>query len=261
MITYIPDKDFLRNFVNNGYPSINEIQGRKMDDLIKIAMIDYHNISAMRDIQQDFNQNPDAISKIYDTVQAAYHELTQSIGENPVSIFITLLNNEHSFIVSKLNGIMAHTMDSKTICLYISSKSISNVTFWDHLKFNIAHEYIHIIRNLRNLSNEYLIDYCIDEGLAEYIVYKLYGISSIRPWAKVNQETISLLKKKVFSKAYTTDKREIFAYLQGDVHLKIPRWTGYQVGFYLIDNLIENGIPFDELLYLNGLEIFNLYRE
>lgn len=261
MIKFLPNKRFLWDFITNGYPSGTMINGLPIDSLIQIGMLNYRDKLKFKEVQDDLINCMEEVVRIYETLNDAYKEMATSLGDYPVNVFLTLLNNDHTFVRTELHGIMAHTLHDNTIVFYISSKNMKDQLFWWHLKVNFAHEYVHVIRNTSKIGNKYLIDYCIDEGLAEYKVYQQYGISSIRPWAKISEETIQMLKKQIISNAYISDKKVIFKFLQGDYRLKINRWTGYQVGFYIIDSLVKSDINMERLLLLSGTEVLNLYEE
>lgn len=261
MIEFIPNKEFLREFVMNGHPSVEEINGRKIDDFINIGMINYQDKVAIKEAQKDFQDYFSSIDKIYEDLLNAFEEIANVLGEYPVKVFLTLLNNDHHFVIDNLYGILAHTLHDNTIVLYISSKCIKDEQFYWNLKVNLTHEYVHVIRNSKNIKNQYLIDYCTDEGLAEYLVYKRYGLLSIRPWASITENSINKLEEQIFLKAYSTDKNLIFKYLQGDFASNIQRWAGYKVGFHMINVLVNRGLQFDKLLYLSGKEVLHLYKK
>jgi uncharacterized protein YjaZ len=161
------------------------------------------------------------------------------------NLYLGTLNPKYDFALNKLHGVLGYNLKNETyILIYMPeytellSNKISSI---------FIHEYHHVIRNQmiqRNkttIGPKVLIDYIIEEGLAENFVSKVLGEDFLNPWAK--HSTLKDIKnyRKLILKNINEDKPEsIYSMLYGDQELGIPLWLGYSFGYYFIKYLLQN---------------------
>lgn len=102
----------------------------------------------------------------------------------------------------------------------------------------LIHELHHAIRWRKPGYGETLLEALITEGLADQFVLELTGDQKPEPWARALKpaERTRLLAraKKVFHKPYNH-----FAWFFGSKEEKLPRWTGYSLGFFLVGEYLK----------------------
>lgn len=107
-----------------------------------------------------------------------------------------------------------------------------------HLPATIYHEMNHIARCRSVGYGDMLLEAVISEGIAS-VFEKEQWKTVIPPWAKFNEKEIANLLKIVRER----NKKKDRTYNHGEWFLgkgKLPRWTGYKVGTYIIESVRKN---------------------
>jgi len=127
----------------------------------------------------------------------------------------------------------------------------SKENFKKNFKLTLLHEFHHAARQQQGfpLDGISLFEQMINEGLADYFVYEMTKEIPVWSRTKINfskslQQLKPLLQKNISMKLYS----QIF--LEGSKKLQIVRWTGYTIGFRLIQNylLTHEGVDSKSLL-------------
>lgn len=158
------------------------------------------------------------------------------------NLYIASLNPNYSFALDKLNGVVGYNIQNNTyLILHLKKQQTS----FDKISSILVHEYHHVIRNLihqeKQLSRKkILLDYIIEEGLAENFVAEVLGESYLNPWAKqLSLEEINANKDFLISHINNDKPELIYSALYGDQVAGIPLWLGYSFGFFFIKYLLE----------------------
>jgi uncharacterized protein YjaZ len=106
------------------------------------------------------------------------------------------------------------------------------------IKGTLAHELAHAFRWGALEYNGTLLESLISEGLADYFDIEINNTLP-KSWDKALDEKqinefLNLAKKEYFSENYIYSD-----WFLGSMDGKTPRWTGYSLGFYLVDEYIK----------------------
>lgn len=150
-----------------------------------------------------------------------------------VDIIIRPTNNTSLKSLSGISGYCPepHYVDISIDKRYTKSKKLFALA----LERTLLHELHHAARQQQGFSFKNITVYqqMIAEGSADYFVYQMTG--KIPVWAKPPKDEQRLMKmlKPVFNKRITEDQyTQLF--LVGDAKRKIPKWTGYALGFAMV---------------------------
>lgn len=136
-------------------------------------------------------------------------------------------------------GIGGYTLTNTIINISIDPTfpDITN-SLKNNLPNTLAHEMHHAKRNFSGETLGTLLDAIINEGLADHFSLELFG-GKPYAWDKAltkNQVTqlMAISRSEWKSKAYDHN-----AWFFGSEKRNIPRWTGYSIGFYLVDKYLK----------------------
>lgn len=173
-------------------------------------------------IEKNFNQTKDKIEK-------------QIPIEN---VDVVVVDNAYMTIPEV--GILGYTYGKNFITIYLDSKfkNFEKVLSEDFC-IALAHEALHATR-WQNYESKYnLLTAIINEGLADHFSIQ---ITNCKPqlWSKsLNKAQIDLMLKKVNKFLSSTDHEINRSWMFGNKK-DIPRWTGYSLGFYLIERYLKS---------------------
>lgn len=184
-------------------------------------------------------------------------ECQRKLKTEELSIFILpLLRNEITEVYFKfMNGIMASTPYKNIMIVFINTH---DKNWKNYLKIAIFHEYTHCIR--LNYFDPYseepnLIEYVIREGIGDVFVYKNLGKKSV--WVEYSEGKEKNFYKTVIDNSNSKNRQLIMSILFGTN--KIPKWTGYVIGFKIVKSFIEsNNYTFDDIVKMSANEILRL---
>jgi len=183
-------------------------------------------------------------NEIYQHIQSIKKKCSNVIdykgGEQ--NLHIVSLNPNYSFALENLNGVVGYNIQNNN---YLLLHLEENKNILDNISSLFVHEYHHVIRYLilqdNNIRKKNLIDYIIEEGLAENFVVQVLGKSYLNPWAtQLSIEEINSYQEFLINHLYDEEPKLIYSALFGDQVEKIPLWLGYNCGFYFIKYLLQH---------------------
>lgn len=135
-------------------------------------------------------------------------------------------------------GIGAETLSQYLIriCINPEFNGLSN-SLSKELKRIMAHELHHALRNktINNLEN--LLGALVNEGLADHFDMEVNNTPS-QIWDKALNEKELEKFEKLAQKEYFNENYNYQDWFHGSSK-DIPRWTGYSLGFYLVEKYIK----------------------
>ncbi|WP_209125836.1 DUF2268 domain-containing protein [Alkalihalobacillus sp. BA299] len=176
--------------------------------------------------------------KMWAYVQKIYSELQQEWDGPTVKIILLPGNEENEIIMDSLGGKMGLGFHDKVI-LFVTTKT----NHFD-LKTLLTHEYNHSCRlsNLQKAEYELtLLDSLIVEGMAEYAVKELCGKRALGKWHNQfsKQDLQQLWDTFYKERIQVKGKHYHRPFLFGSESLGIPLWTGYAIGFQIVQAMME----------------------
>ncbi len=160
------------------------------------------------------------------------------VSKIPISkIDILIYNNKYKVIkeigIGGYTGYIGNKIDISINMSYKDLKTSIN----NELKRTIAHEMHHAMRMQTIGYGETLLDGIISEGLADHFDEEIYGKRIPGIWtAALSSEDIHLYLKKAKSMFNSTEYNHAEWFFGTD---KIPKWTGYSLGYYIIDKYLK----------------------
>ncbi|MBU8567678.1 DUF2268 domain-containing protein [Virgibacillus pantothenticus] len=230
------------NLNNKLIDSQDEISGecldliRQMGAFIPCSEIDINYLKK----QNQLIQKHQIYKHLFEVKNYCQNLLRYDDGEH--NLYIVTLNPNYTFALKTLQGVLAYNKWNNTYLLInLSVKDGKH----ERLSSIFAHEYHHVIRNqhLKDFPKrkKILLDYVIEEGLAENFVSKVFDENSLNPWAKQSTPNEIIKYRDYLKKNLNEDKTEIiYSALYGDQVAGIPLWIGYSFGYYFIKYILNN---------------------
>ncbi len=135
-------------------------------------------------------------------------------------------------------GIGGFTSDNHTVCIYLDPTHKKFKTIQGELLRTLAHELHHVARRREVGHGDNLFETLITEGLAEQFEAEVTKKKvSICAQALRDSEVKKFLKKA--QKEFFKEKFSYNDWFFGSKARKIPRWTGYAIGYFLIKRYLE----------------------
>ena len=175
----------------------------------------------------------DKIENIFDKTVAKVLEKTSFLGTDVV------ISEFAEDTIPEL-GIGGHTYgpDLIFICLDAKFPDFINKTLNEELSRTIVHELSHAVRGQTIGYGETLLKALISEGLADHFDMEI-NEKGPHLWDIVlNEDQIKEMKSRA-KKEYNDKKYNHNEWFFGSKEKKIPRWTGYSLGFNLIAEYLK----------------------
>ena len=140
-------------------------------------------------------------------------------------------------------GIGGKTVNPNYIIISLNpSFSDFQRTLHVELMSTLAHELHHAARWQAVGYGVTLLEAMISEGLADHFAIEITSRKDVQLWDHaLDNKQIEVFSKK--AKAYYDDKSyNHSAWFFGSKKMKIPRWTGYTLGFEIIKNYLQNNL-------------------
>jgi len=158
-------------------------------------------------------------------------------------------------------GSGGETLTKNLVLIYLNPLFLKfkEQTIKKEIPLTIAHEFVHILRGGKyNYGPATLLDDIISEGLADNFSEEICGQNkNLTPWAyALSQKKIKFYLNRAKKYFKSKDYNLRMAWLMGDKKLKISKWTGYSLGFYLIKEYLKltNKKP-HEILEIESKEV------
>ena len=157
----------------------------------------------------------------------------------------------------RMHGVTGFTAGAGKIWIQLSPEK----EWLDWIPYTIAHEYHHSVwthQYFKWFKKFTLLDYLIFEGRADSFAHLIYP-DKIAPWTTAissYQETRQW--EKISEDLEITDLEKQRKYMFGDRSDSIPIWTGYTIGFHIVQQFLENHpeMSIEEWTGMNAREIF-----
>ncbi len=192
--------------------------------------INIHILSASKDIEP------------YSEELKSIAEATIASVENLLSIKdvdIVIYDNPRATI-DEIGGIGGFSPNANLIFISLNPRhSDFRRAVKEELAFTLAHELHHTIRWQKQVEGDTLLEAMIFEGLADHFAIEATGRSKSSPWSHAltsEQKKIFLLEASKVWKQPAYDNDLWFFGSKPDV---IPRWTGYTLGFDLVEAYLQ----------------------
>lgn len=137
-------------------------------------------------------------------------------------------------------GLGGHTLNPNYISISIDPEKSSLKSFFkDELIDTLAHEFHHVARWRAVGYGETLLEAIVSEGLADCFANEITGRSELHLWSKaLNKKQINFFLNEA-KKEFNNKKYSHQDWFFGSKNKKIPRWTGYSLGYYLVKEYLE----------------------
>lgn len=112
------------------------------------------------------------------------------------------------------------------------------ISLEENLKRTIAHELYHCLRNFSFGEKRSLLQSLINEGLADHFNIEINHEKPQRWDTALDKEQL-IKYMKLAEKEYNNSTYDHRSWFYGSKKENIPRWTGYSIGFYLIDQYLK----------------------
>lgn len=168
--------------------------------------------------------------KYLDYISDALLTCKEFIGNKKIHIFVFPVFDK--LVIEKMNGCTGISVWNDTITLFLKDGKIKKET----VKSVVCHELAHAI-SLRHLKRITILDGIVFEGVAEHFMERTTGIRSFLGRA-VTKEKIGKIFKEI---ELNLDKEDFGLYRQlfYGKDGKYPMWTGYSIGYYLVENYLK----------------------
>lgn len=152
-------------------------------------------------------------------------------------IDIVVLDNPKSAINHL--GVGGYTADGHTLYINLNPEYQNfNKTINTHLFRTLVHELHHVMRCRTVGYGETLLEALISEGLADHFEIEL-TTEGPQAWDKVlSEKQINIFLKKA-QKEFHNKNYSHTDWFFGSEKRRIPEWTGYSLGFYLVKKYLE----------------------
>ena len=175
------------------------------------------------------------------TVKASVKKVQRKISLDNIDILIR--ESDSPELLKDLNGIGAYCPSGHFVQLAID---INHSSFGKSpamiIEKSLIHELHHASRRQAGvkIDNGSFLECLISEGLADYFVYEITG--DLPKWTTAvrfkNKKTLLAKVKQMANTKMTPQKYEDW-FIAGSKRHKIPRWTGYALGFEIVKNFLE----------------------
>ena len=227
-------EDILKNVKDSdkGYAGFSTKEG--LYQYLQKSVFD--DIDDKSDVLKDFTlDEAKIVGSLKDTLKECFKVLPGGVLD--IYIFPTFSR----FVKGKMFGVSGYTPWRDTVLI---SVHVDVLSYGRPLMETLAHEFNHAVF-LRDKKCESVLDGLIFEGLAEHFREQVVG-GDRAPWNKVlDKDKAKVVFSQMQSEGILLSKDpEIYqGVFFGDE--KYPRWTGYNVGYYLVENYLENASETD----------------
>jgi uncharacterized protein YjaZ len=157
-------------------------------------------------------------------------QLSQKVIQNPNHIYIFLYSTSSEFVLKYMNGVVGWCPSNNAIHLFVHPNYDPT-----SLIETVIHEFNHTIFRNHHRWNT-VKEGLVAEGLAEHFREELVG-GERAPWTRVlnKKESSKWLYtiKPILNSRSAQDYSNVFTNFEADPY---PLWTGYALGYYIIEN-------------------------
>ena len=143
--------------------------------------------------------------------------------------------------INEIGGIGGYTPNANTIQISLNTRHPDfKKSLKDELLFTLAHEFHHTIRWQKPVKEYALLEALVFEGLADHFAMEVTGrkTPSLYSTALTVEQKQELMKKASMEWDKPAYDHDLWFF--GSEPTKVPRWTGYTLGYDLIDAYIKS---------------------
>ncbi|WP_017726921.1 DUF2268 domain-containing protein [Halalkalibacterium ligniniphilum] len=174
--------------------------------------------------------------QVWHVVQRQYTVLKEKWEGPDIPIYVFPVTKKNPLIWKQLGGKMGVSFADK-ILLFVHGDLEE-----EQIQALVTHEYHHSCRIVKTNEREEtmsLLESIVMEGLAEKAVYEEIGSQALASWtAYYPSEQIDRLWQIVRNNLTLKGREAHHIFLYGDGR-RIPQWTGYFLGYQLIDSVVK----------------------
>ncbi|TLS35447.1 DUF2268 domain-containing protein [Pseudalkalibacillus caeni] len=189
--------------------------------------------------------------QVWERIEKEYEYLKKKWDGPETDIYIFPIDQSNRELMKILKGKNGMNFFDNTIVLFVHS-SVSE----KELQALLTHEYNHACRiQDKKYETIPLKDSIIMEGLAEHAVEQRFGKKMLATWTSIHskEKAKKLWKDILLAKHNLQGFQNHTIYLMGNSK-NIPKWGGYNVGYYIVDSFCENqpGLSVKQLLSISS---------
>lgn len=157
----------------------------------------------------------------------------------------------------RMHGVTSFTAGAGKIWIQLSPEK----EWLDWIPYTIAHEYHHSVwtnQHFKWYKKSTLLNYLIFEGRADTFAHDLYP-DKLAPWtAAISSYEEERQWEKIRENLQTTDQEKKQEFMFGNRSKSIPTWTGYTIGFHIVQKFIElhPEVSIEEWTGMDAKELF-----
>ena len=234
---------FIQNFLENfDSLNLNYSNRNKLEDEINYP------IFGEKGKEIYFEVNEDQKNEILEVLKKTLIEL-KNFTNKKTNVFV--LPTFDPFVKNEMGGSIGHCFVNNFIFIFLNPVT----DFKKNLKETLAHEFAHSVSPYY-LKEEVKLGTClVSEGLAEHFRESIFG-GEVAPFSKaLNENEIKEYFEELKSKLDSTEEELYLDVFFGSK--KYPNWTGYTLGYYLVEKYLKDkqNIDWNVLLRKNPEEI------
>ena len=195
-------------------------------------------------------------SEIETQIEAAYAQANQLLPGGSTTICVFVTDPANTFIRDRMNGVGGLTAGAGKIWLQLYPEGK-----WEEwINYTITHEYHHSVWTEQHYDENkpfYLIDYLVFEGRADTFAHQLYP-ELTAPWTNALGAEEEIIQWEAIQKILkTTSYQTLSDYMFGNQGQDIPLWTGYTIGFHIVQDFVEKHpeMPVEEWTAMEAMDI------
>lgn len=140
-------------------------------------------------------------------------------------------------------GIGGHTINPNYIAVSVDPENpVIGKRYYTELIDTLAHEFHHVARWRTIGYGKTLLEAMITEGLADHFANEITGRKEPHLWNKaLDKKQIDYFLKKA-KKDFNNKKYNHNNWFFGSKDKKIPKWTAYTLGYYLVEEYLNKRV-------------------
>ncbi|NQV88018.1 MAG: hypothetical protein HQ402_00490 [Parcubacteria group bacterium] len=192
--------------------------------------IDFHILTASKDLQP-------YESELRSTAQSTTDIVKKLLPIKEVDI--VFYDNPRGTI-DEIGGIGGFTPNANQIFISLNPRHVNfKKALEEELLFILSHEFHHTIRWQKSVEGDTLLEALVFEGLADRFAMEVVGRTKPSPYscALTPEQKKIFMKKAVQEWNKPTYDNNLWFF--GSKPVEIPRWTGYTLGYDLVDKYLK----------------------
>lgn len=175
------------------------------------------------------------VNKIQEETEKAFKLIQEKISIPDVDV---VFHDNPSAVIPEL-GIVGHAITRNTIFIALDPGHKNfDTTISKEILRTLAHELHHVTRWENPGYGDTLFEAMISEGLADHFDIEVTN-EKLEPWdTALKKKDIEIFLEKA-KKEFKNKNYSHYDWFFGSKKRGIPRWTGYSLGFYIVDQYLK----------------------